>query len=107
MKLLHGWVTQPRTLALLGLGVLGVCAVMLHSKTGTIILVNLIPAILFMGVPALIVWGVIVYATNRVGGKPVKDTVEDRLDELERLKRRDMVTAEEYALKRQDILNDL
>ena len=34
-------------------------------------------------------------------------TVEARLDELERLKRRDMVTPEEYATKRQDILNDL
>jgi hypothetical protein len=34
-------------------------------------------------------------------------TVEDRLDELERLKRRDMVTPEEYAAKRQDILKDL
>jgi hypothetical protein len=32
---------------------------------------------------------------------------EDRLDELERLKRRDMVTPEEYAAKRQEILNDL
>jgi len=34
-------------------------------------------------------------------------SVEDRLDELERLKRRDMVTPEEYAIKRQDILKDL
>ncbi len=34
-------------------------------------------------------------------------TVEDRLDELERLKRRDLVTPEEYAAKRQDILKDL
>jgi len=34
-------------------------------------------------------------------------TVEDRLDELERLKRRDMVTPEEYAAKRQEILKDL
>jgi hypothetical protein len=32
---------------------------------------------------------------------------EDRLDELERLKRRDMVTAEEYAAKRQEILKSL
>jgi hypothetical protein len=32
---------------------------------------------------------------------------EDRLDELERLKRRDMVTSEEYAAKRQEILEDL
>jgi hypothetical protein len=32
---------------------------------------------------------------------------EDRLDELERLKRRDMVTPEEYAAKRQEILKDL
>ena len=34
-------------------------------------------------------------------------TTEDRLDELERLKRRDMVTPEEYAAKRQEILKDL
>jgi hypothetical protein len=33
--------------------------------------------------------------------------VEDRLDELERLKRRDMVTPEEYTAKRQEILKDL
>jgi hypothetical protein len=37
---------------------------------------------------------------------PVK-SVEDRLDELERLKRRDMVTPEEYTAKRQEILKDL
>jgi len=36
-----------------------------------------------------------------------KRTAEDRLDELERLKRRDMVTPEEYAAKRQEILKDL
>ena len=35
------------------------------------------------------------------------NSVEDRLDELERLKRRDMVTPEEYAAKRQEILKDL
>ena len=34
-------------------------------------------------------------------------SVEDRLDELERLKRRDMVTPDEYAAKRQEILKDL
>jgi type VI protein secretion system component VasK len=34
-------------------------------------------------------------------------SVEDRLDELERLKRRDLVTPEEYAAKRQEILKDL
>jgi len=34
-------------------------------------------------------------------------SVEDRLDELERLKRREMVTPEEYAAKRQEILKDL
>jgi hypothetical protein len=36
-----------------------------------------------------------------------RPSAEDRLDELERLKRRDMVTAEEYAAKRQEILKDL
>ena len=34
-------------------------------------------------------------------------SVEDRLDELEHLKRRDMVTPEEYATKRAEILKDL
>ncbi len=34
-------------------------------------------------------------------------STEDRLDELERLKRRDMVTPEEYATKRHEILKDL
>ena len=39
---------------------------------------------------------------------PTKErSVEDRLDELERLKRRDMVTPEEYAAKRHEILKDL
>jgi hypothetical protein len=33
--------------------------------------------------------------------------IEDRLDELERLKRRELVTPEEYAAKRQEILQDL
>jgi hypothetical protein len=36
-----------------------------------------------------------------------KGRIEDRLDELERLKRRDMVTPEEYTAKRQEILKDL
>jgi hypothetical protein len=34
-------------------------------------------------------------------------SIEDRLDELERLKRRDLVTPEEYAAKRLEILRDL
>ena len=33
--------------------------------------------------------------------------IEDRLDELERLKRRDLVTPEEYAAKRAEILKEL
>jgi hypothetical protein len=36
-----------------------------------------------------------------------RKTVEDRLDILERLKRREMVTPEEYTAKRQEILKDL
>jgi len=39
--------------------------------------------------------------------QPKFRSVEDRLDDLERLKRRDMVTPEEYAAKRQEILKDL
>ncbi len=38
---------------------------------------------------------------------PQYHAVEDRLDELERLKRRDIVTPEEYAAKRQEILKGL
>jgi hypothetical protein len=39
--------------------------------------------------------------------QPRLASIEDRLDELERLKRRDLVTPEEYAAKRQEILKDL
>ena len=39
--------------------------------------------------------------------KASKGSIEDRFDELERLKRRDMVTPEEYTAKRQEILKDL
>jgi hypothetical protein len=39
--------------------------------------------------------------------KTFSRSVENRLEELERLKRRDMVTPEEYAAKRQEILKDL
>jgi hypothetical protein len=39
--------------------------------------------------------------------QPASRSTEDRLDELEHLKRRDMVTPEEYTAKRQDILKDL
>jgi hypothetical protein len=38
---------------------------------------------------------------------PRPRSVEDRLDALERLRRREMVTPEEYAAKRQEILKDL
>jgi hypothetical protein len=41
------------------------------------------------------------------GESPSVKSVEDRIDELERLKRRDMVTPEEYSAKRQEILKDL
>jgi len=43
----------------------------------------------------------------RNAARAISKSVEDRLDELERLKRRDMVTPEEYAAKRQEILKDL
>jgi len=46
-------------------------------------------------------------AVSSVPEIEIRRSVEDRLDELERLKRRDMVTTEEYASKRQDILKDL
>jgi hypothetical protein len=44
---------------------------------------------------------------SRPTSEPRRKAVEDRLDELERLKRRDMVSPEEYATKRQEILKDL
>jgi hypothetical protein len=47
------------------------------------------------------------YRTSTEIAPSNRPTTEDRLDELERLKRREMVTAEEYAAKRQEILNDL
>ncbi len=46
-------------------------------------------------------------ASRELPSKTRFELVEDRLDELERLKRRDMVTQEEYAAKRQEILKDL
>jgi hypothetical protein len=49
-------------------------------------------------------------ARKHLQNLPIKtklETAEDRFDELERLKRRDMVTPEEYAVKRQEILKDL
>ncbi len=50
-------------------------------------------------------FGHVVEAETSIPDNP--QSPEDRLDELERLKRRDMVTPEEYAAKRQEILKDL
>jgi hypothetical protein len=36
-----------------------------------------------------------------------RETVEDRLDEMERLRRRNLISPEEYAYKRQEILKEL
>ncbi len=44
---------------------------------------------------------------EKLAARTDRASVEDRLDELERLKRRDLVTDEEYAAKRQEILKDL
>jgi hypothetical protein len=46
-------------------------------------------------------------ATKADSALIARASVEDRLDELERLKRRDMVTPEEYTAKWQEILKDL
>ena len=46
-------------------------------------------------------------ATHSTDEEHRRGSVEVRLDELELLKRRDMVTPEEYAAKRQEILKDL
>jgi len=56
--------------------------------------------------------GLVIAVIARISNDPKTEfawqkSVEDRLDELERLKRRDMVTPEEYAAKRQEILKDL
>jgi hypothetical protein len=46
--------------------------------------------------------------TKSIGLHPAfQRSIEDRLDELERLKRRDVLTPEEYTAKRQEILKDL
>jgi membrane protein implicated in regulation of membrane protease activity len=49
----------------------------------------------------------LIFLSVRLFRSALKASIEDRLDELERLKRRDMVTPEEYAAKRQEILKDL
>jgi len=58
-----------------------------------------------------IAWGFLAYREElkllRLLQESKNRSAEDRLDELERLKRRDMVTPEEYAAKRQEILKDL
>ena len=79
----------------------------LSSRTVLAILVNLTPVILAIGISVAILWAIVEYVVHRVGAKSAKDSVESRLDELERLKRREMVTPEEYAAKRQEILKDL
>ncbi|MEJ0000549.1 MAG: hypothetical protein WDO13_16155 [Verrucomicrobiota bacterium] len=60
----------------------------------------------------LMLWGLrqfhlLVSRLDEEEGSIEAEPVEDRLDELERLKRRDMVTPEEYAVKRREILKDL
>jgi len=79
------------------------------SSTGGVVWVA------FMGVLALIMiaQGCMKLKDSRTPPQEVEESdirrsaVEDRLDELERLKRRNMVTPEEYAAKRQEILKDL
>jgi hypothetical protein len=76
----------------------------------------LVPLGMSLGGIGCIVTGILQF-TNRVKfGRVIelestdsakKKDVEDRLDELERLKRREMVTPEEYVAKRQEILKDL
>jgi len=76
-------------------------------------LVALVPV--FIGMSAVVVgllqfngrakFGRVIEIDSAAAGK--EQRTEDRLDELERLKRRDMITPEEYATKRQEILKDL
>ena len=100
------WLT-PRWLGILGLCLFFLVALISTSRTATAILLNLVPALLFVGIPAVIVCTAVVHFARRANATVVGKSVEDRLDELERLKRRDMVTPEEYAAKRQEILKDL
>ena len=100
------WLT-PRWLGLFGLCLFSLVAVISNSKVAVPILANLIPVILVVGILILILWAVISYIARQIAPKPERTSVENRLDELERLKRRDMVTPEEYATKRQEILKDL
>jgi hypothetical protein len=67
-----------------------------------------IASLLFGLCLGLAIWQVI-YASGKLRSLATKSNqnTEDRLDELERLKRRGLVTTEEYAAKRQEILKDL
>jgi hypothetical protein len=65
---------------------------------------------IWIGIPVIIL-AISFFVFQMVAGRSrlssLPRSVEDRLDELERLNRREMVTPEEYAAKRQEILNDL
>ena len=71
------------------------------------LIIMFFPMILVWLAGAVILFAIITTAIRYSGIKSDRISVEDRLDELERLKCRDMVTPEEYAAKRQEILKDL
>jgi hypothetical protein len=112
----HGWrvlARSKRTFIILGILVaLNLIPEPLHGK------IAIGAGIGFLGLLVLgLILGLVMGAVRRMRRAPTSNSshaefawqksVEDRLDELERLKRRDMVTPEEYAAKRQEILKDL
>jgi len=74
-----------------------------------------VPSLIFEPISIFATGFLVIHCSNRAWSadmqlwatRAISSRVEDRLDELERLKRRDMVTHEEYAAKRQEILKDL
>jgi hypothetical protein len=84
-------------------GLLVVMAILIFGKSHLWIGVA---GAIYATICTLLLW-VMAESTSEVDafGRPI--TVEDRFDQLERLKRRDMITADEYAAKRKQILKDL
>jgi hypothetical protein len=89
---------------------------LLNFNTNLPILFFVVPVVMgFIGIGSIVA-GVLQFTGKVKFGRVIEaetsipdktQSSENRLDELERLKRRDMVTPEEYAVKRQEILKDL
>ncbi len=102
--------------AVVVIAVVPFCVFSFMNFTGLPVIFFVVPAVMgLMGIGAVVV-GVLQFTGKAKFGRVIEaetsasdkaQSTEDRLDELERLKRRDMVTPEEYAAKRQEILKDL